>query len=85
ATILHDYSDRNPSTRQSCTALTARNSTALIQMACELAQINQDFLIFISFCCVELIRMNPMHPHAACGCINNLHKKAPVETPGLIV
>ncbi|VXA84514.1 hypothetical protein AERO8C_170157 [Aeromonas veronii] len=49
ATILHDYSDRNPSSRQSCTALTARNFTALTHMACELAQINQDPLIFLIF------------------------------------
>ncbi|MGL4796184.1 MAG: hypothetical protein ACRC23_21090, partial [Aeromonas jandaei] len=40
ATILHDYSDRNPSYRQTCTTLTARNFTALTSRACELVQIN---------------------------------------------
>lgn len=46
---MHDYSDRNPSYRQSCTALTARNFTALTPGACELVQIKKDPLIFHIF------------------------------------
>jgi len=49
ATILHDYSDRNPSYRQSCPVLTARNFTVLTPSACELVQIKKDPLIFHIF------------------------------------